>query len=211
MAHGPRWRRRPTERPSEILQAALEVFAEQGLARARVEDIAKRAGVSKGTVYLYFTGKEDLFREALRDRVARTLEGLSAAASQGDPAERLERFIDAYWLQLRRPSFGAMYVLLLAELPQFPELSRFYAEEVSGKVVQLSAAIIREGSESGQFREIDPLVASRMMVSLLVQHAIWTSRPELFPHLGTRDSADIVTEIKQFTLSALVCAPGRAA
>ena len=62
----PRWRRLPGERPNQILQAALEVFDEQGLAGARLEDIAKRAGVSKGTIYLYFANKEELFREMIR-------------------------------------------------------------------------------------------------------------------------------------------------
>src|SRR5690349_8525416 len=99
----PRWRRRPSERPTEILDAALEVFAERGLAGARVEDIAVRAGVSKGTVYLYFDGKEELFREAIRDKVARLLEGLSAAAPPGEPVERVSRFIAEYWMHLRRP------------------------------------------------------------------------------------------------------------
>ena len=65
----PRWRRLPEERPKQILEAALAVFAERGLAAARLEDIAKRAGVSKGTIYLYFENKEELFRGVVRDTV----------------------------------------------------------------------------------------------------------------------------------------------
>jgi len=203
----PRWRRRPSERPTEILEAALDVFAERGLAGARVEDIASRAGVSKGTVYLYFSGKEELFREALSDKVARTLEGLSSAAPPGEPVQRLVRFIDAYWQHLRRPHFASMYRLLLAEIHQFPDLTRFYAEEVSGKVIDLLAEILREGVETGDFRSTDPLVASRMIVGLLVQHAVWTSRRELFPHLRERSDETLVKEIEDFMLNALL-APG---
>lgn len=203
----PRWRRRPSERPTEILEAALDVFAERGLAGARVEDIASRAGVSKGTVYLYFSGKEELFREALSDKVARTLEGLSSAAPPGDPVQRLLRFIEAYWRHLRRPHFGSMYRLLMAELHQFPDLTRFYAEEVSGKVINLLAEILEEGVKTGDFRSIDPLVASRMIVGLLVQHAVWTSRRELFPHLQDRSDETLVKEIEDFMLNALL-APG---
>jgi AcrR family transcriptional regulator len=203
----PRWRRRPSERPTEILQAALDVFAEKGLAGARVEDIAARAGVSKGTVYLYFPAKEELFREALRDKVARTIEGLSSATPPGEPVQRLLRFVEAYWVHLRQPHFASMYRLLMAELHQFPDLTRFYAEELSGKVIDLLAEIVREGVGSGDFRPIDPAVASRMIVGLLVQHAVWTSRRELFPHLQDRSDEALVKEIEDFMLNALI-APG---
>jgi AcrR family transcriptional regulator len=199
----PRWRRRPAERPSEILDAALEVFAESGLAGARVEDIAARAGISKGTVYLYFTGKEDLFREAIRDRVARTVEGLAAAGSAKLAPERLRGFIHAYWMHLRRPHFASMYRLIMAELHNFPELTRFYADEVSGKVSRVLAALIEQGVESGHFRDVEPLAASRMIVSLLVQHAVWASRRELFTHVGDRSDAALVAEIEEFVWHAL--------
>jgi AcrR family transcriptional regulator len=200
----PRWRRRPNERPQEILDAALQVFAEHGLARARVEDVATCAGVSKGTVYLYFESKEELFREAIRDRIARTLEMLESATPPGDPVARLRRFIDAYWKHLRRPLFASMYRLILAELPQFPGFTRFYGEEVSDKVMELAAQIVREGVESGHFRAIDPTVAARMTVGLIVQHAIWTSHPTLFPRVGNRSDAELGDEITEFLLSALL-------
>src|SRR6478609_4648585 len=70
----PRWRRLPEERPKQILDAALEVFSERGLAAARLEDIAKRAGLSKGTIYLYFPNKEELFREVIRHTIIAQIE-----------------------------------------------------------------------------------------------------------------------------------------
>jgi AcrR family transcriptional regulator len=200
----PRWRRRPTERPQELLDAALLVFAENGLAKARVEDIAARAGVSKGTVYLYFDSKEELFREAVRERIARTLETLEAAAPPGDPVARIQRFIDAYWRHLRRPMFASMYRLILADLPQFPGFTRFYGEEISGRVMQLAAQIMQEGVERGFFRPVDPMVAARMVVGLIVQHAIWTSHPALFPRIANRTDAELGDEIKRFLLAALL-------
>jgi AcrR family transcriptional regulator len=200
----PRWRRRPTERPQELLDAALVVFSEHGLARARVEDIAARAGVSKGTVYLYFDSKEELFREAVRDRTARAIETLEAAAPPGDPVARIQRFIDAYWKHLRGPMFGGMYRLILAELPRFPEFTQFYGEEVSGKVISLAAEIVREGQEQGRLRGADPMVAARMIVGLIVQHAIWTSQPTLFPRIGNRSDAELGSEITDFLMAALL-------
>lgn len=202
--NAPRWRRRPSERPDEILGAALEVFARQGLAGARVEDIAARAGVSKGTVYLYFPGKDELFRESVRAKVRRTIEELSLAAPPGgDPAIRLTRFIDTYWGQLRRKDFGQFYRLILSELHQFPELSRFYAEEVSGRVIELTTEIVAEGVASGVFRGVEPGTAARMIVAVLAHHAVWTSRREIFPHLGKRSDEELVDEIKDFLFSAL--------
>jgi len=200
----PRWRRRPTERPTELLNAALDVFAEHGLAGARVEEIARRAGVSKGTVYLYFSGKEELFQEAIRERVAQVLEGLASAAPPGDPGRRLERFVSAYWAHLRRPHFASMYRLLLGELHQFPELTRFYAEEVSGRVIALLGEIIREGVDAGRFRPVAPAVAARMISGLLIQHAVWASRRELFPYLEDRTDEDLLSEIDEFLMSAVV-------
>lgn len=200
----PRWRRRPAERPDEILKAALEVFSEQGLAGARVEDIAARAGVSKGTLYLYFSGKEEVFREAVRAKVQRTMEGLAAAAPPGEPLERLTRFIDAYFAYLSKPSFGRMYRLLLSELHQFPELSRFYAEEVSGHVMGLLREILAEGQEAGIIRRGETMVQGRMIVGVMVQHAVWISRRDIFPLLENRKDETLVNEIKDFLYAALL-------
>lgn len=200
----PRWRRRPTERPQEILKAALTAFAEHGLAGTRVEDIARRAGVSKGTVYLYFSGKEEIFKEAVLDKVARTVEGLSAAAAPGTPVERLDHFVDAYWVHVRRPQFGSLYRLVMAELHQFPELTRFFGEQVSGRVIAIAADIIEEGVAAGQLRCVDPAVAARMIVGLILQHAVWTSRRTLYPHLGRRNDDQILSEIKDFLFGALL-------
>ena len=201
---GPRWRRRPQDRPDEILSAAMQVFADRGLAGARVEDIAAAAGISKGTLYLYFKGKEELFKEAVRAQLRRILEGLSAAAPPGEPAARLARFMEAYWSHLRRPAFGKLYRLVLGELHQFPELRRFYSEEVSGRVMALTGEIVSAGVASGTFREVDPAVASRMVVGLMIQHAVWLSQRDLFPHLGRRADEQLLGDIKDFVFAALM-------
>src|SRR5262245_18024524 len=95
----PRWRRRAGARPDEIIEAALAAFAEQGFARSRLDDVARRAGVTKGTLYLYFDSKEALFREVVKAKV-----GASIAMGerfvrefQGSPRELLEAFIQRYW------------------------------------------------------------------------------------------------------------------
>src|SRR5690349_3177810 len=87
----PRWRRLPEDRPGQILTAALEVFGERGLAAARLDDIAKRAGLSKGTIYLYFPNKEELFREMVRAIVVDRLRQAAAEAGDDNPVEELKR------------------------------------------------------------------------------------------------------------------------
>jgi len=200
----PRWRRRPSERPTEILEAALTVFTERGLAGARMEDIAGAAGISKGTLYLYFSGKEELFQEAIREKVAQVLEGLASAAPPGEPVLRLTRFIEAYWTHLRRPQFASLYRLIMAELHQFPDLVRFYANEASGHTIGLLAEIIEDGIREGAFRSDEPQVTSRMIVGLLVQHAVWASHRELFPHLGNRNDKTLAKEMEDFILASLL-------
>src|SRR6185437_10261003 len=95
----PRWRRLPEERPRQILAAALEVFGEHGLANARLEDIAKRAGLSKGTIYLYFPNKEELFREMVRQLIVTQLEEgeREFGASTSSATEALTEFMRKYW------------------------------------------------------------------------------------------------------------------
>lgn len=187
----------------------MTVFTEHGLSGARMEDIASEAGISKGTLYLYFSGKEELFEEAIREKVARVLEGLASAAPPGEPVLRLTRFVEAYWAHLRRPQFGSLYRLILAELHQFPDLVRFYANEASGHTIGLLAGIIQDGVDEGRFHVEDPQVTARMIVGLLVQHAVWASHRELFPHLGRRTDKTLAKEMEDFILAALLN-PGHA-
>src|SRR6478672_8571642 len=92
----PRWRRLPEERPRQILDAAFAVFAERGLAAARLDDIAKRAGLSKGTIYLYFPNKEELFREVVHSTVIEFIErGEAALETERDPRRALIAWMES--------------------------------------------------------------------------------------------------------------------
>src|SRR3954470_17382905 len=113
-AKSPKWRRRPEHRPQQIIEAALEVFGECGLAKSRLEDIAKRAGVSKGTIYLYFPNKEELFREMVRDIVVGQLEAAERMVheSTAPATETLIEFMRRYWARIRGPEFGPLFRLV---------------------------------------------------------------------------------------------------
>src|SRR6187551_3936591 len=114
----PRWRRLPEDRPRQILTAALEVFGERGLAAARLDDIAKRAGISKGTIYLYFPNKEELFREMIRQTAVANIALGEKAVSQGTPTEQLCAAMRGYWKFVRSPVFSTIHRLVLGELHQ---------------------------------------------------------------------------------------------
>ena len=125
MSNGVRWRRLPEERPHQILDAAFEVFGEHGLASARLDDIAKRAGVAKGTIYLYFPNKEALFKEMIRQTVIAHLERSERdfVADTAAPAttDQLRDYMQGYVVLTRSPAYQVVMRLVIAELHRFPE------------------------------------------------------------------------------------------
>lgn len=197
-------RRRPLERPDEILEAALEVFGTKGLAGARMADIADRAGVAKGTVYLYFETKDELFRAVVRKSIGDAVAAMSEASVGETASERLQALIPALWDVLRSAQFHIVYRLVYAELHHFPELTRFYSDEVAaGSLSNYIAEQIEQGIEEEAFRKVDPVVTARMLLALLVKHAVWLSQPDLFRHVASRDAGAVLNDITEFFFAAL--------
>jgi AcrR family transcriptional regulator len=151
-----RWRRRKEARPDEILAAALEGFAERGFAATRLEDVAARAGISKGTLYLYFKGKEELFKAVVREALLPNLARIEAmvATFEGPSAQLLERLLLTI-AGLAGSRAGAIPKLVIAEAGNFPDLARFYLDEVIHRGLRLIGAILRRGIERGEFRAVD--------------------------------------------------------
>jgi AcrR family transcriptional regulator len=199
----PKWRRRPEHRPQQIIEAALEVFGEQGLANARLQDIAERAGVSKGTIYLYFPNKEELFREVIRNTAVAAIESGEKTLAQGTPTQQLCSAMRAYWKFVRSPVFGTLYRLVLGQLHQFPDLAQFYADEVVSRGLRLLSGIIRRGIDSGEFREIDPMTAARMLVALTVMNGIWSDQHTGVPLLCHKNEEEVFQELAHFYLHSL--------
>jgi AcrR family transcriptional regulator len=210
----PRWRRLPEERPKQILDAALEVFGEHGLADARLDDIAKRAGLSKGTIYLYFPNKEELFREVVRSTVVSNIETSEQeiSAMGGSATDVLTQSLRAYWTFIRSPQFAPLFRLIHAEIQNFPDLARFYAEEVVARRFQLIASIIERGIASGEFRRVNPFAAARMLAAPFVIHGLWCTHRECFSSVTIPTASDeqTVDELIEFYLHAL-CSPTDAA
>jgi AcrR family transcriptional regulator len=199
----PKWRRRPEDRPKQIIEAALAVFGERGLANARLQDIAERAGVSKGTIYLYFPNKEELFREMIRQTAVAAIETSEKTVGHGTPTEQLYAAMRGHWNFVRSPSFKTIHRLVLGELHQFPDLAEFYANEVVARGLKLLSGIIRQGVVTGDFREIDPVVAARMLVALMVMNGIWRAEHTGVPVLCDKKNEEVFQEVAQFYFHAI--------
>ncbi len=173
-ARGPRWERRKESRPNEVLDAALEVFVDRGFASARLEDVAARAGVSKGTVYLYFDNKEELFKAVVRRSILPLIDEFRSAmeASQASGSELLADFLHQWWTAYGSTRLSGVAKLCIAESGNFPEVARFWREEVIVANDALVAAILRRGIERGEFRPvpIEPTVA--LVMAPLVLRAL---------------------------------------
>lgn len=178
----PRWRRRKEARPAEIVAAALEAFAARGFAATRLDDVAKRAGISKGTLYLYFRNKEDLFkavvREALLPNLARAEARLSAA--EGKTATHLREALRGLVTVVATTRLGAIPKLVIAEAGNFPDLATFYVEEVVNRGLGMFAKVLARGAARGEFRSLDPDLAAPVLAAPILLIALWKNVLE--PH-----------------------------
>jgi AcrR family transcriptional regulator len=174
-----RWRRRKEARPDEILAAALESFAERGFASTRLEDVAARAGISKGTLYLYFKNKEELFEAVVRAKLLPNLERLEALAAtfEGPSALLLERLVQTV-AHVVSSRVGAIPKLVIAEAGNFPDLARFYLDEVIRRGLRLIGTILRRGVERGEFRAVDVDHAVFCVIAPMLLTALWKNSLE---------------------------------
>jgi len=166
--------RRKEARPGEILDAALTVFAERGFAATRLDAVAAAAGIGKGTIYLYFSSKEDLFRAVVRQRLLPNLEEIerALAADTGSAADQL-RLIVGRIARLTDSKLAVLPKLVLAESGNFPALARFYVEEVVNRGMKMLTGVIRRGIERGEFRPVEPLAVLPLVGGPLMMLALW--------------------------------------
>ena len=172
-----RWRRRKDARPAEIVEAALEVFAERGFSAARLDDVAARAGISKGTLYLYFPSKEELFKAVVRQALLPNLARVERLLREhpGPAAAQVELMIGQIGALLQNTRIGAIPKLIIAESGNFPELARFYLEEVIQRGLGLFATVLERGIASGELRAVDVGHGARTLVAPVLLAAIWKS------------------------------------
>ncbi len=172
----PRSRRKET-RPAELLGAALDAFRARGFAATRMEDIAARAGVSKGTIYLYYPSKQAIFEALVRENLLPNLARVEAAmaASKARAPDKLRQVTAALAEVARDGRLLAIPKLVATEAGNFPDLARFYRQEVVARGLALIAGILEQGTAQGDFRRHDPEAAARLFMAPLVMTAIWQS------------------------------------
>jgi AcrR family transcriptional regulator len=170
-----RWERRKAERPAELLAAALDLFVERGYAGTRLDDVAARAKVSKGTLYLYFAKKEDLFKAVVRQNVVELIRASAerAATFEGSSEGLLRALVDSWWQRFGNTRAGGISKLMVAESGNFPEIARFFLEEVIEPWHALLARAIERGVTSGEFRPVDTALYVRVMTAPLVMLSLW--------------------------------------
>ncbi len=149
--------RRKEARPAELAEAALALFVEKGFAATRLDEIAARAGVSKGTLYLYYDGKEALFKAVIRDNILPLIdEGEALLDSLAeDPEQMLGELLMTFWNRVGATKLGGIPKLMLAEAMNFPEVARFYHDNVILRSQRLVRIALERGIAAKRFRPLD--------------------------------------------------------
>lgn len=164
----PRWQRRKDARPGEILDAALDVFVRQGYAATRIQDVARQAGVTTGTLYVYFAGKEAVFEAAVFHAMDAmlTLSEQRVSAHQGSSESLLMELTRRWWKTTALdPRYSGIHHLIGTEADRFPDLARHYVTRVLDRGRAMYQRIIARGIERGEFRPHDTEYSVRLLLA----------------------------------------------
>ncbi len=166
--------RRKEARPQELLDAALALFVEKGFAATRTEEVAKRAGVSKGTLYLYYPSKEDLFKAVVRQNLGSLIaEGQQLAQQfEGSSAELLRLLMQAWWARVGDTPVAGIHKVVLAEVRNFPDLAQFYTDEVILPADSLITTAVQRGIDRGEFCALPLHEVAHVLIAPLMFMAI---------------------------------------
>jgi len=169
------WQRRKDARPPEILEAALAVFAQKGFAATRLDDVAAKAGITKGTIYLYFDSKQALFEALARQSVGAQIDQINTqlAAFPGSSADLLRLVLTTMGHFAMTSDRVVLPRLVLAEAANFPELAEFWRREIVERGIALMSGIIQRGIERGEFRAIELQHAARLCVAPILVIVLW--------------------------------------
>ena len=178
--------RRAEARPDEVLDAAMAVFVEQGFAAAKMEEIARRAGISKGTVYLYFPSKEALIEAIIQRAVAPLATGTlpQLAAFEGDPRLPITMLLKSIAGLLHEPKNLAIPRLFLREGMNIPNIARIYRRDVLDKAIPVLTALVARGVANGHLRKVDPELTVRTIIGALIAHVALSEVFDIRPDDG---------------------------
>ena len=207
----PKWRRRSEARPGEILAAALDVFSEKGFAAARLDDIAARAGVSKGALYLYFETKQDLFRAVVRETIAPNLVVVAGFISQSQlPFGDLIRLVFARMAQvMTEGKLGAVAKMVIGESRNFPELAKVWHEDVITKMLDAIGGAVASAQARGEVRPGDPRLYVFSLAGPLLMGVLYR---EVFAPIGAEpvDLKALLVQHAEVVLHGMLLETGEA-
>lgn len=202
-------RRRKDARPQELLDAALELFVEKGFAATKAEEVATRAGVSKGTLYLYYPSKEDLLKAAiaqnLSDRIAAG--AAEAAAFPGTPGQLLRHILVRWWTHVYDSPASAVFKLVITEVRNFPDIAQHYVDEVVEPAEALLGGIIQRGIDSGEFRPVDIGVAVHSLVLPMIMVCLHKHSLGACAAAHHIDGRDFIRQHVELVLNGLARSP----
>lgn len=186
--HQAKRERRKEARPGELLDAALDLFVEKGFAATRSEEVAARAGVSKGTLFLYFPSKEELFKAVVRENMSGRFAEWEEefAAFEGSTADLVRYCLRIWWERIGATRASGITKLMISEARNFPELASFYQQEVIRPGMDLMQRILRRGIDRGEFAPMDVeygvygLVAP-MIFLIMMKHSLGACAPQDYP------------------------------
>ncbi|WP_029041820.1 TetR/AcrR family transcriptional regulator [Cucumibacter marinus] len=170
----PKFRRRAEARPDEVLDAALDLFIEKGFAATRVADIAARAGLSKGAVYLYFESKEAVLEALVRRALAPIAEQMSllSHAEDAHPRAAIEMLLRLIAGRAMDPKVAAVPKIIMAEVGNFPALAKLYRRQVLDMAMPVVTGLIERGVKMGVFRPVDPEFTLRSVIGPVIAHVL---------------------------------------
>jgi AcrR family transcriptional regulator len=163
----PKWTRKPKARPDEVLDAALDLFARNGFAATRMDDIAKAAGLSKAAIYLYFASKDDVFKALVETRIVSLRSEITSVGSamMDDPVVALRNVVRLWAASNADGRMIAIPRIILAESARFPELAEYYHRVVITQMQAVLFQLLEAGVAKGIFRNIEPRIAARALVA----------------------------------------------
>ena len=175
--------RRPEARPTEILAAALALFAEKGFSATRMEDVAARAGLSKAGVYLYFKDKTGLLKALVNEMAGANISVARGIVEshEGPVSPLIATILTFLARQMRHTRFAELIKIVLSESRAHPEIGQFYLDSVIGQGLPLFEGLLRRGMASGEFREVDPAYAAKAMMGPMLLAVFWKT---VFEPLG---------------------------
>jgi len=206
----PRWQRRSEDRPREICAAALEVFAEKGFAAAKLDEIARRAGVSKGTLYLYFQDKADLFRAVIRDTVAPRVAAVREIADKLELpfAQIVPLFLANFAAMTDRLPVGAVAKIVIGESRNFPDLAKIWHDQVASGALAALEQLIERAQDRGEVRPGDARLMAFSLMGPMLMGVLW--RETLQPAGGQPlDLAELAAQHGETILAGMLTETAR--